>query len=206
MFEIGTVLSKGFEGFKANLVPWILGMVVQGAVMAVIYVLFIVISVVLAQVADFLPLIAMLVMIPVLIVAITVLQMGLISMALKSARGQQVAVGDLFSQVGKLVPGVIAAVIAGLPSIIPCVGWLISFAFFGLALFYVVDKSLDPISAVKASMAATEPARMQMVILCLVFFGLGLLMVIPLAGLVIVPTILVTLAHVYELLASKGVA
>lgn len=206
MFEIGTVLSKGFEGFKANLVPWILGMLVQAGVMIGIYVVFIVISVVLAQVADFLPLIAMLVMIPVLIAVITVLQMGLISMALKSARGQPVAVGDLFSQVKKLVPGVIAAIIMGLPSLIPCVGWLISFAFFGLALFYVVDKSLDPISAIKASMAATEPARMNMVILCLVFLGLALLTIIPLAAFVIMPTILITHAHVYEILASKGTA
>lgn len=211
MFEIGTVVSRGFEGFKANAVPWILSFLIYiGVIVALQVVQQILIAVVAQMNSPILLLPVILVFALIGFVLGTLVLLGWSHMALKTARGQPVAVGDLFSQTGKLVPGLIANLIMslaiGIGTMLLCIPGLIAFAFLGLAIFFVVDKELDPISALKASMSATEPARMQVAL-----FGL-VAMLLYIAGaiacgigvLVTLPTAMIAFAHVYEALSGKA--
>lgn len=211
MFEVGTVVSRGFEGFKANVGGWVLSLLAYIGVIIVLQVINQIVVMVVAKMNSPILLLPVVLLFSLLGFVIgTVFLLGWCHMALKTARGETVAMGDVFSQTGKLVPGLICNLIVslamGIGMALLCVPGLIAWAFLGLAMMFVVDKELDPISAIKASIAATEGARGPMVVLAIVMFllYLGGAIACGVGLLVTIPTIMIAWAHAYEALSAKA--
>lgn len=138
-----------------------------------------------------------------------IITMGAIKIALKFHDGQKGKIADLFScfrlffkyLLGLIVYGLI--VLVGLVLlIIPGIIWAIKYQFFG---YFIVDKELGPIEALKQSAKITKDAKWT-----LLFFGslsglinfLGALLL--LVGLfATVPTIMMAKAFVYRKLLDQ---
>lgn len=140
----------------------------------------------------------------------TLLEIGLVKISLDVSFGQKGEFSDLFSQAhlilkylaGKILYTLIVAV--GLVLlIVPGVIWAIKFRFFP---YFIVDKEIGPIQALKESARITEGAKMDLLLLFILcgiilaagaaLVGLGLFMAIPVT--------LIAVAFTYHKLSASG--
>jgi len=141
-----------------------------------------------------------------------VVQMGLIKVCLKFCDGIKGEIDDLLSSFNLLATFAVGSVLyfliifGGLIlMIIPGIIWGIKFSFFS---YFIVDKGLGPVQALKASAAATAGAKWD-----LFLFGL-LLLLINLAGALCfliglfatIPTSMIAYAYVYRKLSTDKAA
>lgn len=138
-----------------------------------------------------------------------IMGMGLIKIVLKFSDNKKGVFSDLFSSahlffkylLGSILYGLI--VLAGaILLIIPGIIWAIQFQFF---TYFVIDRELNPIAALKKSSAITKGVKWNLL-------GFGLLVgLINLAGLlclaiglfITVPTTMVAIAFIYRSLAKQ---
>jgi len=164
--------------------------------------------------------------------------LGGIRLGLKAIRDEEPEIGDLFSQAHRLVQGVIAqllitiavvvamvpivAVAAGLGFAVkePIAGVILaivllfpaSFLVYALTMltqFFVVDRELDAISALKASFDAGRTSLASLILLFLAIAGLmfvGFLACILPAFFVVGPLVGLATCHVYEQLSPLAEA
>jgi uncharacterized membrane protein len=210
VFQVGDVLKKAVDDFKPNAVPFVIASLAYGVCLVILSVVLGILSTILGKTLGSL---GALVMTPVSFGASVVVGafffLGWYHMALKTIRGEKPAVGDLFSQAGKLIPGAIALAIiyigVGLGSVFLVVpGVIIAIALF-CTYGFLVDKGLGPIEAVKASVAATKGSWLNIFIFGVVFGILMFVGSIPagLGLLVVGPILLLAHARIYTILAQS---
>jgi len=139
-----------------------------------------------------------------------IISIGLVKIALRFCDNEKGRFADLFSQyplfpqylVGSILYGLI--VFAGtILLIIPGIIWGIQFCFYD---YFIVDKGLGPIEALKRSSAITKGVKWDLFGFFLVLLGINLLGALCLLiGLfVTIPTTMVALAFVYRKLMAQA--
>ena len=139
-----------------------------------------------------------------------IISIGLVKIALRFCDNEKGRFADLFSQyhlfpqylVGSILYGLI--VFAGtILLIIPGIIWGIQFCFYD---YFIVDKGLGPIEALKRSSAITRGVKWDLLGFFLVLLGINLLGALCLLiGLfVTIPTTMVALAFVYRKLMAQA--
>ena len=138
-----------------------------------------------------------------------VVQMGLMKISLKFCDGIKGTLDDLLSSFNILLPFVAASILYGLIVfagfillIVPGVIWGVKFSLYP---YFIVDRNMGPVQALKASAHATTSAKWH-----LFLFGI-LLGLINLAGALCffiglfatIPTSLVAYAHTYRQLSAE---
>lgn len=139
-----------------------------------------------------------------------IISIGLVKIALRFCDNEKGRFADLFSQyplfpqylVGSILYGLI--VFAGtILLIIPGIIWGIQFCFYD---YFIVDKGLGPIEALKRSSAITRGVKWDLFGFFLILSGINLLGALCLLiGLfVTIPTTMVALAFVYRKLMAQA--
>lgn len=139
-----------------------------------------------------------------------IISIGLVKIALRFCDNEKGRFADLFSQyplfpqylVGSILYGLI--VFAGtILLIIPGIIWGIQFCFYD---YFIVDKGLGPIEALKRSSAITKGVKWDLFLFFLILSGINLLGALCLLiGLfVTIPTTMVALAFVYRKLMAQA--
>ena len=139
-----------------------------------------------------------------------IVQMGLIRISLQFCDGIKGKLDDLLSSFDILLPFIAASILFGLIIfagillfVVPGIIWGIKFSLYP---YFIVEKKLGPIEALKASSRATTGAKWD-----LFLFGL-LLGLINLAGMLVflvglfatIPTSMVAFAYVYRRLTEEA--
>ncbi len=139
-----------------------------------------------------------------------VLEMGFTKISLKFYDKQEASFSDLFSclhLLSKYIIGYIlyiALIIIGLVLlIIPGIIWAMKYYFF---VYFIVDKGLGPVQALKRSSAITKNAKWDLFLFNLLLVGIVLLGVLALGiGIfVALPTIMLATAFVYRKLLAQS--
>jgi len=138
-----------------------------------------------------------------------IIQMGLIRISLKFCDNEKSEFGDLFSCFPLFFKYLLGSILYGLIVlggtillIIPGIIWAIKFQFFG---YFIVDKGLGPIEALKRSSAITKGAKWDLFIFNLLLEFINFLGAICLLiGLfATIPTTMVAMAFVYRKLLAE---
>ncbi|MCP4189712.1 MAG: hypothetical protein GY768_03700 [Planctomycetaceae bacterium] len=137
-------------------------------------------------------------------------QLGFITLSLKIVRGQTPQIGDLFSNFPRLGTGFLAVLILIVPFIIGFALLIVPGVILGLACFlvnwFIVDRNLSAIEAIKASFVATRGARWDIFIFGLLAILLVIIALIPcgLGLLILIPTLSIAAAHIYLALTADN--
>lgn len=164
----GDLVSQGLEAFKPAAVPFIVCMVITAVVS----------------------------MIPLLNLATLVLMPGLTILALRAASGRPVEIGHFFGTFKKLVPILLCTLIVGLATgiagIIPVIGSLVVGTLLQYSLYFVIDRDMEFVEAIKMSVNVVKGDFVPHLILALVcgvvmfvgmlLLGIGALITVPLAA------------------------
>jgi hypothetical protein len=138
-----------------------------------------------------------------------VIQMGLIQISLKLNDEREAKFSDLFPFSEKTVNYIIGSILYGLIVIVgtillivPGIIWALKFQFYG---YYIVDKNLKPVDALKMSAMSTSGKKGNLFVF---FVLLGLInflgLIALLVGLLIsVPVTLLAYVYVYRLLMKE---
>lgn len=135
--------------------------------------------------------------------------MGLIRIALSFCDNIKGELSDLFSCAPLLINYMVASILYMLMMfggmlllIVPGIIWAIKFQFFG---YFIVDKGLGPIEALKKSSLMTEGVKWDLFLFGLLLIGINILGVLALGlGLIAtIPTSMVAMAYVYRKLLEQ---
>ena len=198
---IGEVVKFGWKTMKANLgffiglllVYWILGVAPQ----------------LLARLVMSESLILGVILYIVFIVLGCVLTMGMIKICLKFCDNQKGTFGDLFScfplffkYLLSLILYVLICVAGMILLIFPMFIWVIKFGFFP---YFIVEKGLGPVEALKASSRITMGAKWDILGLWSVFAAIGILgmLCLGIGFFAAAPTIMVACALTYRKLLAQ---
>ena len=208
MFEIGDVLGKGWEGFKANAAILIAALMVAGCIMSVILIPLQIAG--MAAQGNFEVVMVILLLQMIAQVALgAFFNLGFITIYLKVARGEKPDIKDLFSGKSRIVPAILVSLLCGLGSVIGFTLLIIPGIIFVLmvffALYFVMDKNMGVMESIRASINATRGSKMQLFLFGLVGGLLSMAAMIPCGlGLIVVgPWLGVTGAVIYETLTKK---
>jgi uncharacterized membrane protein len=134
--------------------------------------------------------------------------LGAISLFLRIHDGQSPRIRDMLDALPLYFPFLLAQIVYGLIVaggllllLVPGVIWAIRFGFFG---FFMVDRRLDPIAALRASWRLTQGHARELFWFALVVLGINLVGAIALGvGLLItIPTTAIAAARVYRALVA----
>ena len=138
-----------------------------------------------------------------------VISMGLVKIALRFCDNEKGRFKDLFSQYRLFFKYLLASILYSLIVlggyvllIIPGIIWGIKFWFFD---YFVIDKKLGPIEALKRSSAITRGVKWDLFVFFLMIFGINILGALALVvGLfATIPTTMVAVAFVYRKLLAQ---
>jgi len=138
-----------------------------------------------------------------------IIEMGLIKIALKFYDKQKNEFSNLFSCYPLLLKYLLSSILYTLivltgiiMLVIPGIIWAIKYQFYG---YFIVDKNLGPIEALKKSSEITESAKWDLFVFGLLLGGINLLgALFLLVGLfATVPTAMVAMAFVYRKLLTQ---
>jgi uncharacterized membrane protein len=198
-FSLGDSISFGWNTFKANIGFFLSVMVV-----------FLIINVVFSFIGKRIDSAFLRFIINIISLAInTIMGIGLLRIALKFYDKQKSEIGDLFKPQDLFVKYLLVEVFGGLAVfigfILLIVPGIILGIMFQFAGYFVVDKKLDAIEALKRSMAMTSGIKMDLFLMDVVLvvlnilggicFGIGLLVTIPIT--------ILTIGYVYRNLLAK---
>jgi len=133
----------------------------------------------------------------------TYFQIGMIALSLKVVRGEPAEISDLFSQTHKLVPAIVASILTGIGVVMGmfalCIGGLFVWALLSFTMYFIVDRDLDAIPALQASVEVAKGNLGGIFGFWLAAMALGFLGLIPcgLGLLVVMPMINLAMAHIY---------
>ncbi len=208
-FQVGDVLSEGWEGFKANA-----GVLIAALIITVVISVFVVAPLNFATnlAKDHWALVTILSLIRGIVQTLisVFFQMGLITIGLKIARGQTPEIGDLFANFDKLATGFLVNVLLGIVTtigfILLIVPGIIVALMTCLSMWFVVDRNLGVLDSIKASIDATRGSLLNLFIFGAVGILLSVIGAIPcgLGLLVAVPVLTVAAAHIYLALTTEA--
>jgi uncharacterized membrane protein len=130
--------------------------------------------------------------------------LGALSLFLRIHDGQSPRIRDMLDALPRFFPFLLAQIVYGLIVaggmvllIVPGVIWAIRFGFFS---FFIIDRKLDPIEALRASWRLTRGHTLELFWLGLLFVGINLLgaLALGIGLLVTIPTTAIAAAHVYR--------
>lgn len=130
--------------------------------------------------------------------------LGWIRIALRLNDGAPASLGDLMAALPRFFDYLLASVLYGLIVlaglvlfIVPGIVWAIRYGFYG---FLIVDRELDPLTALKQSAAMTSHVKGQLFLFGLLCLGVNLLgaLAFGIGLLATLPTTAVAMAHVYR--------
>lgn len=136
-------------------------------------------------------------------------QMGAIKICLKLYDGQKAELVDLFLSYRKFFSYLFASILYFLIAIgglilliVPGIIWMIRFQFFG---YFIVDKDLGPVQALKKSYAITKGNAWNLLIFGILTIGVIILGILALLiGLfAAIPTVMVAVVFVYRFLLKQ---
>jgi uncharacterized membrane protein len=134
--------------------------------------------------------------------------LGAISLFLRIHDGQSPRIREMLDALPRFFPFLLAQIVYGLIVaagmlllIVPGIIWAIRFGFFS---FFIVDRKLDPIEALRASWRLTRGHTLELFWFGLLIVGINILGAIALGiGLLItIPTTAIAAAHVYRRLLA----
>jgi len=214
-WEVGEVLSKGWDLTKSN-IGLILGVtVVMGLIIGVVYGVFYGISMgIMIGLGDSSagPLIGGVVMLLGMIAmlfAMMYFMMNYIRFMIKIVRGQGAAFGDLFAGTQGMFAAIGASLLIGiasaLGSIIIVGGILVAIATF-FTMYLIADKGLGPIDAIKESMNMAKGRWVEILIWLLVMAGVNFVgaLVCGVGQLVTAPMTMFGSIIIYDRLSGGG--
>jgi uncharacterized membrane protein len=138
-----------------------------------------------------------------------IISMGLVKIALRFCDNEKGSFGDLFSQYRLFFKYLFATILYALIVfggtlllIVPGVIWGIKFWFYD---YFIIDKKLGPIEALKKSSAITKGVKWDLFVFSLLLLGINLLGALSLLiGLfATIPTTMVAAAFVYRKLLAR---
>jgi uncharacterized membrane protein len=205
--DIGKALAYAWKKFSANPVNWILLALIPFLALAFSYVL----QFLLSRNGFTGLLLGWFFSIVFYLVALIV-QYGLVRAALLTTEGREVSPGDAWKDTSRLGNYIIASILVALLSmvglILCCVGTLIVTFFAWFTPFFVIDRGMAPVDAIKASFQLVSKhigklILFLIVVILLYFIGgvvcfVGLLVTMPLA--------LIATAFVYKDMTGQPVA
>lgn len=136
-------------------------------------------------------------------------EMGLINVQLKVIYGEHARVGDLFSRRGVIINFFLGSLLFGLLKaigflcfIIPGIYVMVAFPFYS---YFIVDKGMGPIQALKASWVATRGARLDYTLALIVFYFVKMIggMILLVGAIPAHMIVLFGTAHIYRQLLSR---
>jgi len=151
------------------------------------------------------PILAVIINIASLVIGI-IIQMGLFKIALKLCDDEKVVISDLFSCTSLFLKYILGAIIYGLIVfagmiilVVPGIIWAIKFQYFS---YFIIDKKLGPIKALKESSRITAGKKWDLFTFCIVLAVINLIgSLCFLIGLfVTIPMTMVAYAFVYRTL------
>ena len=225
MFQVGDVLNRGWEDFKRHAGVLIVCMIIAfGVTMVLVGVMYAALIGMIVAVQNPSP--AILIVVGIAFMAVMIVSgaffwLGGVHLCMKAVRGQELQIGDLFSQSDKLIQGILgmlALMLFNLLTVIPTlgahfidpiVGMIVSFAMYlpqailmvSLApiFYFIVDKELDVISAIGATFGLLRSNFMPMLLFGLLVFVLyiGSFCTCDLGMLIVMPVIGLSLGHIF---------
>ncbi|MBU1626896.1 hypothetical protein KKB18_05955 [bacterium] len=198
-FSIGEAMRFGWDTFKTNVGFFIAVMVIFALILAAFVFVEKHID------SGFLRFIVSLIR----FVVTTLLSLGLVKISLKFYDKQKAEIGDLFSCTSVLVSGVIASFLYSVGVgiglillIVPGVFIGIMFQFFG---YFIVEKNMSPIDALKQSNLLTTGIKMDLFLFDLILVVLNIVGVICLGvgAFITGPVSMLAHAYVYRKLTTK---
>lgn len=145
----------------------------------------------------------------VFLVFMTALQAGLIQASLLVADGEQASIGDaipgfsiFFKFLIAFILYCVVVVVGTLFFLIPGIIWSVQFMFFG---YFIVDKELGPVKALRRSSQITKGIRADLFVFTLIIYILNLIgeMVLLVGLFVTMPMTLIALARIYRKLLGQ---
>jgi uncharacterized membrane protein len=139
-----------------------------------------------------------------------IIEMGLITICLKLIDNARPELGDLFSRVhlffrylGAKILYVLIVLGGLILLIVPGIVWALKFQFFS---YFIIDRALGPIEALRKSAAITAGAKWNLFLFVLLLVGINILGAIALlVGLfATIPTSMVAIAFVYRQLLARS--
>jgi Predicted integral membrane protein len=202
-FSKGEAINFGWNTVKSNL-GFFIGLLI---IVALIYIVPVAINELLIR--ENIPILPIIISIASWILQMVV-GMGLIKIALRFCDNEKGKFADLFScfplffnyLFGSILFGLIVLV-GMILLIIPGIIWAIKFQFFS---YFIIDKDLGPIEALKMSSAITKDAKWDLFLFYLLILVINLLGALALlVGLfVTIPTTMIAIAFVYRKLLAQA--
>lgn len=202
-FSIGEALSFGWDVAKKNLGFFIIIFLLTAAIN--VFLIFIEILIILREGSPFFLLILRLIH----WVVNTIINMGFVKISLKLYDNEETKVSDLFSAYPLFLNYAIGSILYVLivfgGSILLIVPGIIFFTQFFFLSYFIVDKGLGPIEALKRSSEITKGVKLKLLLFFLVSVLVGVSGALAfLVGLIItVPTVLIANAFIYRKLLSQ---
>jgi uncharacterized membrane protein len=200
-FSIGEAIRFGWETMKGNIGFFIVLIIVAGLIENI--------PGTIGNFAKDFPLISLLLFFAGWLLGFVV-QMGLIKVSLKFCDGIKGKLDDLLSSFNLLLNFIGASIVYSLIVfggtlllIVPGVIWAIKFSLFP---YFIVDKGMGPIEAIKASGNATTDEKMHLFLFGLALGGINIAgALVFIVGLfATIPTSMVAYAYVYRTLAGEA--
>ncbi len=208
MFKIGDVLAKGWEDFKKNVEILIITLLLSGVIIAGVIMPLEIARIMLSE--NLAAMLGILLVRVVLQTLVTILfQLGFITISLKIVRGEKPKIGDLFVNRGKLLTAILASFLVGMGTFLGMLLLVVPGIIFALmttlSMWFVVDRNMGAIEAIKASIEATRGSKTTLFLFAWVCFGLSLAAMIPcgMGFIILAPVLSVTTGHIYEALTKK---
>lgn len=200
-FSKGEAIKFGWDTMKKNLGFFI-------GVLIIIFLIFLPFNIISKQTQKDAPVIYIVVQIISYLLNL-VISMGLIKISLKLCDNEKVKLGDLFSSVKFFFEYLISSILYTLIIIggtilliVPGIIWAIKYQFYG---YFIIEKGLSPVEALKKSSAITKGAKWDLFIfnLLLILINLAGLLAMLVGLFATIPTAIMATVFVYRKLLSQ---
>lgn len=141
----------------------------------------------------------------------TIVNIGLISVVINLVDGKSVRFADLFSKPRLFFSFLFAQIIEGIIVVVGILLFIIPGIIFALRLqfvtYFVVDKGMGPLDALRASWNATRGSTLKLLLFSLTSIGLALvgMLLFGVGLLLVIPTITIATAYIYRKLSMRAV-
>lgn len=138
----------------------------------------------------------------------SIITIGMIKISLKFVDNQKGEFADLYKHYRLVLKFIAGSILYGLIGfvglllfIIPGIIWMIKFQFFS---YFIVDKNMSPIDALKKSWEITKGVKLNLFLFGLILAGVTILgfLALVVGLLVAIPTTMLATAYVYRKLSS----
>lgn len=208
-FQIGDVLSAGWEGFKAHY-----GVLIPALIIAFVVTIFVVtpLSFAIGLAEDNGFIVAMLSLVRGVVQSLVdaFFQLGFITISLKIVRGQTPEISDLFANFDKLLTLFLVNLILGiaitLGFLMLIIPGIIVATLTCLTPWFVADRNMGVVESITASYNATKGSFINLLVFGVIGVAMIVIGAIPcgLGLLIVIPVLTIAATHIYLALAADN--